>query len=121
MNGNINTRLLQVNKSNSDLSTKQDELIMTIHDNNAQVTVVSEANLEVEDTDKTILTKSKFKNYDIERKVVKNNKKARIAVVLTKDIKYKRLLDIEHPNNSTIILKIKQSNRKKCCRSSKLT
>ena len=29
-NGNISTRLLQVNKSNSDWSTKQDELLMTI-------------------------------------------------------------------------------------------
>ena len=90
-NGNINTVLLQVNSSNSDWVTKQTELLSTITDNKANITIVSEANVEHNDDKKTVSRNSAFKEYNIEYKVVKNNQKARIAVVLEKEIKYSRL------------------------------
>ena len=77
-------RLLQLNSSNADWSTKQDELLSTIVDNEAELTVVSEANLEVYDNNKTATTNSKFKEYKIESKTLAGQNKARVAVVLQK-------------------------------------
>ena len=104
--------ILQVNKSNSDWVTKQNELLHTIKENNAKITIVSEANVEIHDIDKTTLRKSTFKEYNIEYKCLRNNTKARIAVLLENDIKYTRLDTLESDNNSTIVLKIRQTNRK---------
>ena len=92
--------------------TKQTELLSTITDNKANITIVSEANVEHNDDKKTVTRNSAFKEYNIEYKVVKNNQKARIAVVLEKEIKYSRLNNLESSNNSMIVLKIKQTNRK---------
>ena len=68
--------------------------------------------METNRNDKAILMKSKFKEFKIESKTLANQTKARMAVVLDKTIEYKRLKEYELPNNSTIILKVKQSNRK---------
>ena len=53
-----------------------------------------------------------FKDYNIEYKITNNNNKARVAVVLQSKIKYTRLLNLESNNNSTMVLKIRQTNRK---------
>ena len=63
VNGNIKTTILQVNSSNTDWITKLNELLSTIHNNKANITIVSEANVEHKDTDKTITRNSTFKDY----------------------------------------------------------
>ena len=68
-NGDKTTRILQKNSSNSDGSTKDNEMLSTINDNKAEITVVAEANVETEDNDKTISRNIKFQDNAIESKI----------------------------------------------------
>ena len=70
-NGNKTTNILQINTSNADWTTKQHELATTININQANITVILEANTEINNNDKNIMRSTTFKNYNIEDKVIK--------------------------------------------------
>ena len=64
LNGNI-TNILQINTSNADWTTKQLELITTINDNSADITVILEANNETENNERNKIRNVTFKDYNI--------------------------------------------------------
>ena len=92
-NRNKQTKILQIYSSNSDWGTKEIELLATMNDNQADVTVVSEANLT--NPHKNVITSSTYKDYKIENKPIRNNDRSRISVVINKTIQYTRLHNLE--------------------------
>ena len=117
LHGNIKTiddnfSILQINTSNANWSTKKDELLSTIIEHNADVTIVSEANPELNDQIKMTERTAMFKNYNLEDKPLNNSDKSRVSIIVKKGIEYKRMTDCETDDNSTIILKFKEAHSK---------
>ena len=74
--------ILQINSSNADFHTKRHELLATLRDNDPDITIISEANMEVSNIQRTMERNALFKNYNLEDKVVNNQHKARICIVI---------------------------------------
>ena len=55
---------------------------------------------------------SMFSIYNIEDKVINNQHKARVSVIIKKEIPYKRCPELESDNHSTIVVKIKEAVNK---------
>ena len=53
-----------------------------------------------------------FKEYNIEDKPVNQQSKSRISIIVKKGIHYSRCVHLENKNNSTIVLKFKESRCK---------
>ena len=104
--------ILQLNTSNANWDTRQLELLTTLVNNDADISIISEANAEVNKPDKMISRESVFKEYNIEDKLVNNQSRARISVIIKKGIYYNRCEHLESPNNSSIALKFKESRSK---------
>ena len=104
--------ILQLNTSNANWDTRQLELLTTLVNNDADISIISEANAEVNKPDKMISRESVFKEYNIEDKLVNNQSRARISVIIKKGIYYNRCEHLESPNNSSIVLKFKESRSK---------
>ena len=96
---NRNLTVIQLNSSNSHFNTKLNELIVTTHEKKANVVIISEANMETNEPDKMEYRASKFPDYKIEDKVTANNPKARLTMLIKKDLHYKRLLEYEDDSN----------------------
>ena len=104
--------LLQLNTSNADWQTKKYELATTINNNNADITVISESNAEVNNSERMLDRKAMFAEYNIEDKVILGQNKARVSIVIKKEIHYTKCSELESVNNSTIVLRFKEANDK---------
>ena len=105
-------KIIQLNTSNADWDSKSVELLTTIDENKADICIISEANAEIYKTDKMTNRLRIFKNFNIEDKAICNQQKARVSIVISKKIRYVRCQHLENDNNSTIILKIKETKHK---------
>ena len=104
--------LLQLNTSNADWETKKYELITTIENNNADVTIISESNAEINNDERMDNRKSMFSAYNIEDKVILGQSKARVSIVIKKEIYYKRCKDLESDENSMIVIRFNETKDK---------
>ena len=104
--------IIQLNTSNSDWDTKKYELITTITNLDADITIVSESNAEINNNEKMETRNTMFSNYNLEDKVINNQNKARVSLIIKKEIPYKRCTELESNNNSTIIIKVKEAKSK---------
>ena len=105
--------IVQLNTSNSDWDTKKHELISTITNLDADITIVSESNAETSNAEKMETRNNMFANYCLEDKVIQNQSKARVTIIVKKEIPYKRCPELESSNNSTIVIKVDESRNKK--------
>ena len=85
---------------------------MTIEINNADITIVLEANVKIQNKDRIIERKNMFANYHLEDKVMNNQNKARISIVIKKNIPYTWCPELESENNSSIFFKVKEAKNK---------
>ena len=69
--------------------------------------MISEENVDTKDEDKLKEREDKFADFKFEYKTVKNHDKARISIMIHKNIKYTRLPQYEDEENSSIAIKIK--------------
>ena len=104
--------MLQLNTSNANWETKSLELLTTIENNDTDVCIISEANADNSNAMKIYARNNMFKNYSIETKTVNSQTKARNAIVVKKTIPYKRCIELEDDDVSTIVLRIKESKNK---------
>ena len=105
-------KIMQLNTSNADWNTKNLELITLIEKYDPDVCIVSESNAETNNADKMTIRKYVFSNYKIEDKVINSQNKARVSVIIRKDVPYTRCTQLEHPENSTIVIKTKETRAK---------
>ena len=96
-------KIMQLNTSNADWNTKNLELITLIETYDPDVCIVSESNAETNNADKMTIRKYVFSNYKIEDKVINSQNKARVSVIIRKDVPYTSCTELEHPENSTIL------------------
>merc|ERR1711954_226937 len=87
---------------------KVEELQVIIDKTKADVVIVSEANMEIKDKDKITERESKFTEYNILDKIIGNNDKARVSMMISKKIKFRRVPEMEDTENPTIVVKIKE-------------
>ena len=104
--------ILQINTSNANWDTRQYELLTTLTNNDADISIISEANAQLNKPDKLINRNSVFKEYNIEDKIINNQQKARLSIIIKKGIHYDRCEHLESSNNSTIVLKFKETKGK---------
>ena len=104
--------IIQLNTSNSDWDTKKHKLITTITNLDADITIVSESNAEISNNEKMETRKNMFSNYSLEDKVIHNQNKARMTIIVKKEIPYKRCPELQSNNNSTIVIKVNESKSK---------
>ena len=100
-------KVLQINGSHACFNTKIQELRTTINENQSQIVVLSEANVDKNDEKKMKEREDKFTDFNFEDKMVKNHDKARICIMIHKNINYNRLPQYEDDENSSITIKIK--------------
>ena len=100
-------KIVQINGSNACFNTNIHELRITINENQSQIVVISEANVDVDNEDKIKERDDKFADFKFEDKLVKNHNKARICIMIHKNIKSIRLPQYEDEENSSIAIKIK--------------
>ena len=98
-------KIMQLNTSNADWNTKNLELITLIEKYDPDICIVPESNAETNNVDKMTIRKYVFSNYKIEDKVINSQNKARVSVIIRKDVPYTRCTQLEHPENSTIVIK----------------
>ena len=104
--------ILQINSSNADFHTKRHELLAVIKDNDPDVTIISEANTELSNLQRTNERSILFKEYNLENKVINSQHKSRICIAIRKGIPYIRCSELESSNNSTIVLRFKENQLK---------
>merc|ERR1712081_3216 len=101
-------KIIQINASNANFTTKIEELQVTIDKTKADIVIISEANVEVKNKDKMTERESKFTEFNIVDKTIGNNDKARVSMMISKKIKFKRVHEMEDDENPTIVIKIKE-------------
>ena len=106
LNKQIN--IIQINSSNANFNSKLEELVVTMERQKADVCVISESNMEHSNPVKMTERKSKFPQYNIVDKIISNHDKARVSVLIHKEIKFTRLVDLEDDENPMILIKIKE-------------
>ena len=94
-NGNIVCRkqikIIQINKGISKFHNVGEELLLNINEANADICILSEANLDTEDVNSIRCSKNTFKDFNIETKATKGTSNARIALIIKKDLIYERM------------------------------
>ena len=101
--------IYQINKGNSDFGTFCINLHEEIRNSKADLAIISEANYSEEDDS---VYKNIFDNYNFEETYVDKCKKARLLVLVNKNINYVRLSQYENKYTSSIIINLKLSKRK---------
>merc|ERR1711954_578915 len=77
-------KIIQVNASNANFTTKVEELQVIIDKTKADIVIVSEANMEIKNKDKITERESKFTEFKIEDKIIGDNSKARLTMMISK-------------------------------------
>ena len=98
-------KVLILNKGNSDFRSSYLNLFDEIQDHTPDLAVIGEANIK---TDDDAFTKA-FKSFNIESKYTKDCSKARLAVMINKNIQYERIIDLEHDDTASMWIKFKTS------------
>ena len=111
-NGNRKTinhyKIIQINASNSCFNTNPQKLKTTINENQSQRKILSKANVDLEDEEKLEEREDKFTEFNYKVKKVKDHPKARISIIVHKNITYTRLNQYEDDENASIAIKIKE-------------
>ena len=85
-------------------------MVTTIKEYNADVCIVLEANADMTKFNKVeAWKKNMFSDYNIETKIVDNQHKARIALVVKKNVPYHRCKELGCDDQSSIVIKIKET------------
>ena len=92
-------RILQMNKGTADFQLKQDLVKFNIKENDADITLITEANHDPNDISKTSDIKKTFKGYKIEESLQSNNPRSRCLMIIKNSIQYERMKvdDEENP------------------------
>ena len=96
-------KTMTIKKGNSNLNTNKNLMINMINKNNPDILVITE--VKVEHDNKTL--KIDYKGYNIESKILGNNKYSRIIVMIRDGMTYERITKIEMHDKTMILLKIK--------------
>ena len=104
--------LLQLNTLNANQEKKAPELLTSVDKLEADVCILSEANADTNKVDKIEAGNNMFSNYNKETKNVNNQVKARIAMIIKKNVPYQRCKDLEDDDLSSIVNKIKETRNK---------
>ena len=73
---------MQINTSSADFCTKIEELQHIVNENKSQFVLISEANIKVSNHENLDAKKSQFADFKFEDKVIDNNEKARVSVMV---------------------------------------
>ena len=89
LNGNPDTltrqiNIIQINSLNSNFCTKLGKLAVTIHENKADLVIISESNMEVTDLEKMLEREIKLPEFNFEDKLILPNTKARVTMIIKK-------------------------------------
>ena len=104
--------ILQLNASNSDFNSKIDELITTVDRLKGDIVIISESNMDDKDKKKLLERSNKFPDFQIVDKLITGVDKARVTILVKKDIKFTRLNVYEDDTNPRILLKIREKKGK---------
>ena len=92
LNGNLdqpdNITVLQLNTGNGGFKGTEARLRLTIEETKAKVIILSEANLDVNNPEHTVIRDSKFQGFNFEEKLFEGNSNARLVMLISKDIEY---------------------------------
>ena len=106
---NNNIKIMSVNKGNSEINTKIDQLNNMIQVHNPDIFAINEINIKLSDT----VTKNQFPGYTLEvDSLGKTNDRARTGVLIKNTITYKRRKDLEQHGSAIVWLQIKSKEKK---------
>ena len=74
--------IIQINSSNSHFCTKIDELVVTIIENKADIIIISESNMEMDDPERILEREMKLPEYNFEDKLIAPFTKARVSMII---------------------------------------
>ena len=100
-------KIAQINKGNSNFTTKLTNILSLIDKEKPDILMVSEANMEEDHP----CVRNHLKGYNVEIKLLGEMKVARMIVLIKADITYERIREYENNTNAMITLKIKNSAR----------
>ena len=91
LNGNFevidrNICVLQLNYSNCNFATKIEELKITIHENKADIVILSESNIDTNNLELMTPRQTKFPEFKFKDKVTANIPKARVSIMVKNDL-----------------------------------
>ena len=112
LNGNkkyTQLKVLQMNKGNSDLVTKEDHVLANIVDCDADIIFLSEANSCPEDTVKNSSMLKCFKGYKCEESAKDNNGKFQALMLIRKPIPYNRIEIKDKGDNPVVAISVQTS------------
>ena len=98
----------QLNKGLSNYSTSKDLVVSHILKESPDILTLGEANINANEPN----INKDIENYNIEKKFLKEQENARVAVFLKDNILYERLSKYENEKNAMIVLKIRLGKKK---------
>ena len=102
-------KILQLNKGDSDLSNRTDQINTIIDHHKPQLFIINELNTESND----LITRNQFPNFKLEVDNLEiTDHRSRTGILIHRDIQYKRRRDLETPGTSTIWIQLNQPGRK---------
>ena len=103
-------KLIQYNKGNSDFKNKISEIQLLLQNHNPDILCLSEANIKKDH----IYYLKQFPNHDFELSIMHTNVGlARNVIIVKKEVKYIRRMDLENGENSMIWIEVTLPKRKK--------
>ena len=106
---NKSLKFIQINKGDSDLSGRSDQINDLLLQHKPHLLIVNELNLRSTDT----VTKHQFDNYSLETDNLDIlDQMSRTGVFIHRDLHYKRRRDLESQGTSTVWLQITQPGTK---------
>ena len=106
---NKTLKIIQINKGDSDLQNRTEQINEIIDKNKPHLVVINELNLDPADT----ITRNMFGEYKMEADNLDiTDKRSRTGILIHKSIHYKRLRQYESTGTSTVWLKLNHPGKK---------